>query len=335
MRAAALGFPSSEAGSASSGQAASSASILASLAVIPVAIWAGISLDIHISSRSLGRAAVVLVVLIFGALAEEMMFRGYPFQRLERPSARSGRSPSSRCSSHSVHLSNPGASPLGLLNTVLIGLVLAHRVPAYPRTVAVLGDSLWLERRLGAALWPARQRIAPVQRCRSRNRHRSALADRRQLRGRGQRSRRLRRRSGVTGRLEVAAGAIGQTVDIFATRRRTPRQRSRHPKLMFAGSPARGLIIGGNGESWLRCRSTVVGFAALLLIVPVCARPLAASDTKSKPKRRALRLRSSILTHPRSAPARGWRSFAACSQSVCIRASCSPRASKVWRSRMA
>ncbi len=30
-------------------------------------------------------------------------------------------------------------------------------------------------------------------------------------------------------------------------------------------------------------RSTVVGFAALLLIVPVCVRPLAASDTKSKP----------------------------------------------------
>ncbi len=31
------------------------------------------------------------------------------------------------------------------------------------------------------------------------------------------------------------------------------------------------------------CRSTVVGFAALLLIVPLCVRPLAASDIKSKP----------------------------------------------------
>lgn len=31
------------------------------------------------------------------------------------------------------------------------------------------------------------------------------------------------------------------------------------------------------------CRSTVVGFAALLLMVPLCARPLSASDTKSNP----------------------------------------------------
>jgi len=33
----------------------------------------------------------------------------------------------------------------------------------------------------------------------------------------------------------------------------------------------------------VRCRSTVIGFAALLLIVPVCVHPLAASDTKLKP----------------------------------------------------
>lgn len=31
------------------------------------------------------------------------------------------------------------------------------------------------------------------------------------------------------------------------------------------------------------CRSTVVGFAALLLMVPLCVRPLSASDTKPKP----------------------------------------------------
>ena len=31
------------------------------------------------------------------------------------------------------------------------------------------------------------------------------------------------------------------------------------------------------------CRSTVVGFAALLLLAPLCARPLSASDTKPKP----------------------------------------------------
>lgn len=110
--------------------------MLASLAVIPVVIWADVSLDIHVSSRNLGRATVVLIVLIFGALAEELMFRGYPFQRLEEVIGPLGAIVVFSMLFALVHLSNPGASLLGLLNTVLIGLVLAI---AYLRTRA-----LWL-----------------------------------------------------------------------------------------------------------------------------------------------------------------------------------------------
>ena len=110
--------------------------VLTSLAVIPVAIWADVSLDIRVTSRAITRVGVVLIVLVFGALAEEMMFRGYPFQRLEEAIG-----PVAAIAVFSVlfalmHLSNPGASPLGLLNTVLIGVVLAI---AYLRTRA-----LWL-----------------------------------------------------------------------------------------------------------------------------------------------------------------------------------------------
>ena len=99
--------------------------ILTSLAVIPVAIWADVSLDIRVTSRAMARVAVVLIVLVFGALAEEMMFRGYPFQRLEEAIG-----PVAAIAVFSVlfalmHLSNPGASPLGLLNTVLLGILLA------------------------------------------------------------------------------------------------------------------------------------------------------------------------------------------------------------------
>jgi membrane protease YdiL (CAAX protease family) len=110
--------------------------ILASLAVTPVVIWADVSVDIHANPRAFGRAVVVVIVLILGALAEEMMFRGYPFQRLEEAIGPSGSIAVFSVLFALVHLSNPGASTLGLLNTVLIGLVLAI---AYLRTRA-----LWL-----------------------------------------------------------------------------------------------------------------------------------------------------------------------------------------------
>lgn len=110
--------------------------ILASSAVIPVVVCADVSLDPHVNPRALGRAAVVLIVLIFGALAEEMMFRGYPFQRLEEAIGPIGAIAVFSVLFALVHLFDPGASPLGLLNTVLIGLVLAI---AYLRTRA-----LWL-----------------------------------------------------------------------------------------------------------------------------------------------------------------------------------------------
>ena len=110
--------------------------MLASLAVIPVAIWGDVSLNVHIGSQALERVAIVLVVLIFGALAEELMFRGYPFQRLEEATGAVGAIAVFSVLFALVHLSNPGASRLGLLNTVLIGMVLAI---AYLRTRA-----LWL-----------------------------------------------------------------------------------------------------------------------------------------------------------------------------------------------
>ena len=110
--------------------------VLACVALIPMLIWADTSFDIHISSHTVARAAVVLVVFIFGALAEELMFRGYPFQRLEEAIGPVGAIAVFSVLFALVHLTNPGATPLGLLNTVLIGLVLAL---AYLRTRA-----LWL-----------------------------------------------------------------------------------------------------------------------------------------------------------------------------------------------
>jgi uncharacterized protein len=136
QRVAALGFPLAQGWKRQLGAGCIFGLILASLAVIPLAIWADVSFDVRVSSRALARAAVVLMVLIFGALAEEMMFRGYPFQRLEEAVGPVGAIAMFSVLFALVHLSNPGASPVGLLNTVLIGLVLAL---AYLRTRA-----LWL-----------------------------------------------------------------------------------------------------------------------------------------------------------------------------------------------
>lgn len=133
---AALGFPIVAGWKRQLGAGCLLGLILACLAVVSTVIWADVSLDTHVNPRAFGRAAVVLIVLIFGALAEEMMFRGYPFQRLEEAIGPLGAIAVFSVLFALVHLSNPGASPLGLLNTVLIGLVLAI---AYLRTRA-----LWL-----------------------------------------------------------------------------------------------------------------------------------------------------------------------------------------------
>ena len=133
-RVAALGFPLAPGWKRQLAAGCVLGLLLTCLAVIPLAIWSDVGLDIRLSSRGMLRAGVVLIVLISGALAEEMMFRGYPFQRLEEAIGPTGAIGVFSVLFGTVHLTNPGASPLGLLNTVLIGIVLAI---AYLRTRAL------------------------------------------------------------------------------------------------------------------------------------------------------------------------------------------------------
>lgn len=106
------------------------------LAVLPIAIWGDPSVRFHLGLHLLPRIGGVLLVLLVGALAEELMFRGYPFQRLEEGIGAVGAIAVFSMLFGAVHLSNPGASVWGLINTVLIGILLAI---AYLRTRA-----LWL-----------------------------------------------------------------------------------------------------------------------------------------------------------------------------------------------
>ena len=111
-------------------------SLLVIAAVLPVVIWGSVSFRTSFSSHNLARAAIVVGVLVTGSLAEELMFRGYPFQRLAEAIGPAGAIVVFSALFGVVHLSNPGASVWGLTVTVAIGVVLSA---TYLRTRA-----LWL-----------------------------------------------------------------------------------------------------------------------------------------------------------------------------------------------
>ncbi len=106
------------------------------VAVLPISIWGKTNINFHFGFHLLPRIGAVLLVLLVGAQAEELMFRGYPFQHLEEGIGALGAIAVFSLLFGAVHLSNPGANLWGLINTVLIGIVLAI---AYLRTRA-----LWL-----------------------------------------------------------------------------------------------------------------------------------------------------------------------------------------------
>jgi membrane protease YdiL (CAAX protease family) len=79
----------------------------------------------------------IVWVLLTGALAEELAFRSYPFLRLvEMMRSSKAAIIASSVLFAAMHLNNPGASFIGMANTVLIGILLSI---AFLRT-----GSLWL-----------------------------------------------------------------------------------------------------------------------------------------------------------------------------------------------
>jgi membrane protease YdiL (CAAX protease family) len=98
---------------------------LISLAVIPIALWGQCSTRLRFGIHTLPRIGAVLLILLMGALAEELMFRGYPFQHLEQGIGAAGAIIVFSVMFGAVHLANPGASIWGLINTILIGVLLA------------------------------------------------------------------------------------------------------------------------------------------------------------------------------------------------------------------
>jgi len=106
------------------------------LAVLAIALLGSVRLRAHVTAGSLRLALVELWILITAALAEEVTFRGYPFQRLAESVGAAGAVTALSGLFGAAHLGNPHASLWGFLNTVLVGVLLAL---AYLRT-----RGLWL-----------------------------------------------------------------------------------------------------------------------------------------------------------------------------------------------
>ncbi len=110
--------------------------LLTLLAVIPIHFWGHTKIAYDHGLMIVPKVGAVIVILLFGALAEELMFRGYPFQHLEKGIGAVGAIAVFSVLYGVLHLSNPGAGRWGVVNTILIGILLSI---AYLRTRA-----LWL-----------------------------------------------------------------------------------------------------------------------------------------------------------------------------------------------
>ena len=92
---------------------------------VAIIAWKGslhIESDVH-GLRTGTLLIEVLIVLSTAAMAEEIAFRGYPFQRLVEATGPGGAIALMSALFGAVHLANPNSSTIGLLNTMLIGIV--------------------------------------------------------------------------------------------------------------------------------------------------------------------------------------------------------------------
>ena len=109
--------------------------VMVGIAVIAIAIGGVLHFDFVLHARTIPRIAIVLLLLMVAAMAEEVAFRGYPFQRLVESFGPLGAIIVLSVLFGLMHAGNPDASRTAVVNTILYGVILAI---AYLRT-----RSLW------------------------------------------------------------------------------------------------------------------------------------------------------------------------------------------------
>lgn len=102
--------------------------------VLPIAVFGGLYVSWHWSWAHLGVMFVDIATLGAAALAEEVAFRGYPFQRLIDATGPVTATVLAALAFGMIHLGNPNVSAASTLTTVILGWLLAL---AYLRTRAL------------------------------------------------------------------------------------------------------------------------------------------------------------------------------------------------------
>lgn len=101
---------------------------LITLAASAIAVFGHIEMHMILNRVAERRLVEITILLLFGAMMEELMFRGYPFQRLVDAVGKTGAILLFSALFGFVHLNNPNAGGFlswGFFNTIAIGVVFA------------------------------------------------------------------------------------------------------------------------------------------------------------------------------------------------------------------
>jgi membrane protease YdiL (CAAX protease family) len=96
--------------------------------VLCIAVVGGLRFHLHLSTAMFLRAGAVVVLMLGGALMEELAFRGYPFQKLTESLGALGAVLVLSALFGAVHLQNPESSgwlSWGFFNTIAVGIIFA------------------------------------------------------------------------------------------------------------------------------------------------------------------------------------------------------------------
>ncbi len=113
--------------------------VLITVAVAAIGLFGQLSFTTNFAPAAVTHELAIAVLLFGGAMLEELMFRGYPFQRLVEAVGSVGAILILSAIFGAIHLGNPNAGGFlswGFFNTILVGVLFAY---AYLRT-----RTLWL-----------------------------------------------------------------------------------------------------------------------------------------------------------------------------------------------
>lgn len=98
---------------------------LIALGVAAIAVLGNLTFRFEVNAPSLIKTAILFWTLGFASLSEELVFRGYPFQRLVEGAGRVIAILILSALFGAAHIGNPNASGIGITNTILVGVMFA------------------------------------------------------------------------------------------------------------------------------------------------------------------------------------------------------------------